>query len=143
SRFGSEENYRRDVINRFKNADEPEIVIVVDMLLTGFDAPRNTVLYLTRSLKDHTLLQAIARVNRVYEGKDYGLIVDYYGVIKDLGDALDLYTSFDGKYDPGDLEGTLTDTRKVIAERPQRHAALWDIFKTVRNKDDQEAMEQF
>lgn len=142
-RFGSEENYRRDVINRFKNADEPEIVIVVDMLLTGFDAPRNTVLYLTRSLKDHTLLQAIARVNRVYEGKDYGLIVDYYGVIKDLGDALDLYTSFDGKYDPEDLEGTLTDIRKVIAELPQRHADLWDIFKTVRNKDDQEAMEQF
>jgi type I restriction enzyme R subunit len=142
-RFGSEENYRRDVINRFKNADEPEIIIVVDMLLTGFDAPRNTVLYLTRSLKDHTLLQAIARVNRVYEGKDYGLIVDYYGVIKDLGDALDLYTSFDGKYDPEDLEGTLTDIRKVIAELPQRHADLWDIFKTVRNKDDQEAMEQF
>src|SRR5690606_20768398 len=107
------------------------------------DAPRNTVLYLTRSLKDHTLLQAIARVHRVYEGKDYGLIVDYYGVIKDLGDALDLYTSFDGKYDPEDLEGTLTDIRKLIAELPQRHAGVWDIFKTVHNKDDQEAMERF
>lgn len=142
-RFGSEDNYRRDVINRFKHADEPEIIIVVDMLLTGFDAPRNSVLYLTRSLKDHTLLQAIARVNRVYEGKDYGLIVDYYGVIEHLGDALDLYTSFDGKYDAEDLEGTLTDIRKVVAELPQRHAELWDIFKTVPNKDDQEAMERF
>jgi type I restriction enzyme R subunit len=70
-RFGSEESYRKDIINRFKNADEPEIVIVVDMLLTGFDAPRNAVLYLTRALKEHTLLQAIARVNRVYEGKDH------------------------------------------------------------------------
>jgi len=143
NRFGSEENYRRDVINRFKHADEPEIIIVVDMLLTGFDAPRNSVLYLTRSLKDHTLLQAIARVNRVYEGKEYGLIVDYYGVIEHLGDALDLYTSFDGKYDPEDLEGTLTDIRKVVAELPQRHADLWDVFKTVHNKDDQEAMERF
>src|SRR5690606_31406292 len=96
-----------------------------------------------RSLKDHPLLQAIARGNRVYEGKDYGLIVDYYGVIEHLGDALDLYTSFDGKYDPEDPEGTLTDIRKVIAELPQRHADLWDIFKTVRNKADQEAMERF
>jgi len=59
-RFGSEERYQKDIIERFKNADEPEIVIVVDKLLTGFDAPRNGVLYLTRSLKDHTLLQAIA-----------------------------------------------------------------------------------
>src|SRR5690554_4845248 len=140
---GNSVRYEENIISQFKQDDHPEIIIVVDMLLTGFDAPRNTVLYLTRSLKDHTLLQAIARVNRVYEGKDYGLIVDYYGVIKDLGDALDLYTSFDGKYDPEDLEGTLTDIRKVIAELPQRHADLWDIFKTVRNKDDQEAMERF
>jgi type I restriction enzyme R subunit len=142
-RFGSEENYRRDVINRFKNADEPEIIIVVDMLLTGFDAPRNTVLYLTRSLKEHTLLQAIARVNRVYEGKDHGLIVDYYGVLGNLDQALDLYTALDGKYEPEDLEGVLTDIRKAIDVLPQRHAELWDVFKTVRNKHDQEAMEQF
>jgi type I restriction enzyme, R subunit len=80
-RFGSEGTYRKDVIGRFKKAEHPEIIIVVDMLLTGFDAPRNTVLYLTRPLKEHTLLQAIARVNRVHEGKDYGLIVDYYGVL--------------------------------------------------------------
>src|SRR5690625_4165914 len=142
-RFGSEENYRRDVIGRFKGADEPEIIIVVDMLLTGFDAPRNSVLYLTRSLRGHTLLQAIARVNRVYEGKDHGLIVDYYGVLEYLDNALDLYTSFDEKYDPEDLAGTLTVIRKVVDELRQRHAELWDIFKTVRNKDDQEAMERF
>lgn len=142
-RFGSEENYRRDVIGRFKNADEPEIIIVVDMLLTGFDAPRNTVLYLTRSLKEHTLLQAIARVNRVYEGKDYGLIVDYYGVLGNLDQALDLYTALDGKYEAEDLDGVLTDIRTAIDILPQRHAELWDVFKTVRNKHDAEAMEKF
>lgn len=142
-RFGSEERYRKDAIDRFKKADEPEIIIVVDMLLTGFDAPRNAVLYLTRSLKEHTLLQAIARVNRVYEGKDYGLVLDYYGVLGALGEALDLYTAFDGQYDPEDLKDVLTDIRKAIAELPQRHAELWDVFKTVRNKHDGEAMERF
>ena len=53
----------------------------MDKLLTGFDAPRNTVLYLTRQLKDHTLLQAIARVNRLCDGKDFGYIIDYRGVL--------------------------------------------------------------
>jgi type I restriction enzyme R subunit len=142
-RFGSEDNYRKDVISRFKSADEPEIIIVVDMLLTGFDAPRNAVLYLTRALKEHTLLQAIARVNRVYEGKDYGLVVDYYGVLGHLDEALDLYTAFGGQYDPEDLAGVLTDIRKEIDKLPQKHAELWDVFKTVPNKHDQEAMERF
>jgi type I restriction enzyme R subunit len=142
-RYGSAETYRKDIINRFKNSDAPEIIIVVDMLLTGFDAPRNAVLYLTRSLKEHTLLQAIARVNRVYDGKDQGLIVDYYGVLGDLDEALDLYTAMGDAYDPEDLEGVLTDIRKAIGQLPQRHAELWDVFKTVANKQDQEAMERF
>jgi type I restriction enzyme R subunit len=141
-RFGSEESYRKDIINRFKHADEPEIIIVVDMLLTGFDAPRNAVLYLTRPLKEHTLLQAIARVNRVYEGKDHGLIIDYFGVLGHLDTALDLYTALDGKYDPADLEGVLTDIRKAIAILPQRHAELWDVFKEVANKHDPETIER-
>jgi type I restriction enzyme R subunit len=141
-RFGSDETYRKDVINRFKKADDPEIIIVVDMLLTGFDAPRNAVLYLTRSLKEHTLLQAIARVNRVYDGKEYGLIIDYFGVLGALDDALDLYSAMDGKYDAGDLSDVMTDIRKAIADLPQKHAAVWDVFKTVRNKHDQEAMEK-
>lgn len=142
-RFGSEENYRKDIINRFKKADTPEIIIVVDMLLTGFDAPRNAVLYLTRPLKEHTLLQAIARVNRVYEGKDYGLILDYYGVLGALDTALDVYTAFDGKFDADDVKDVLTDIRKAIKDIPQRHAELWDVFKTVANKQDGEAMEKF
>ena len=81
AKHGSEEQYNKNVINGFKSGDSPEIVIVVDKLLTGFDAPRNTVLYLTRVLKDHTLLQAIARVNRLCAGKDFGYIIDYRGVL--------------------------------------------------------------
>ena len=65
---GNPKKYEENIVNRFKHNDAPEVIIVVDKLLTGFDAPRNTVLYLTRNLKGHTLLQAIARVNRIYPG---------------------------------------------------------------------------
>ena len=69
---GTPKKYEQNIINRFKKQPAPEIIIVVDKLLTGFDEPKNTVLYLTRSLKSHTLLQAIAKVDRVYEDKPFG-----------------------------------------------------------------------
>ena len=77
AKYGTEERYNEAVISAFKGAEGPEILIVVDKLITGFDVPRNTVLYLARRLTSHTLLQAIARVNRLYEGKDFGYIIDY------------------------------------------------------------------
>ena len=96
-RYGSEEEYNKQIINRFKYGDEPEILIVVDKLLTGFDAPRNTVLYLTRILREHTLLQAIARVNRIYEDdsgayKEFGYIVDYASILGELDKSLAMYS---------------------------------------------------
>ena len=132
---GTAKKYEASIINRFKNSDKPEIIIVVDKLLTGFDEPRNTVLYLDRKLKDHTLLQAIARVNRVCEDKEFGYIIDYYGVLGSLNSALELYTDFDKE----DLEGTYTDISEVVAKLPQKHAELWDLFKEVRNTTDFEA----
>lgn len=87
AKYGGEKEYNRQVISAFKHADAPEIIIVVDKLLTGFDAPRNTVLYLTRRLKGHALLQAIARVNRLFDGKDFGYIIDYRGVLQNLDEA--------------------------------------------------------
>ena len=139
--FGSEERYKKEVIRRFKKTDSPEIIIVVDMLLTGFDAPRNACLYLTRSLKGHTLLQAIARVNRVYRGKDHGLILDYYGVVKELDAAVDLYSTFNGEYDHEDLAGVLTDIRQAVEDLPDLHKAVWDCFKGVQV--DREAQERY
>ncbi|MCB1205940.1 MAG: type I restriction endonuclease subunit R [Verrucomicrobiae bacterium] len=139
-RFGTEKAYNREIINQFLGDGAPEIIIVVDKLLTGFDAPRNTVLYVCRSLKEHFLLQAIARVNRLYPGKDFGHIVDYYGVIEKLGEAIDLYSSLDG-FDAADLAGTVTDVSAEVAKLPQRHSELWDIFKGVANKKDEEAYE--
>jgi type I restriction enzyme R subunit len=144
-RFGSEEEYNKQIISRFKYGEEPEILIVVDKLLTGFDAPRNTVLYLTRNLKEHTLLQAIARVNRVYEdesgaSKEFGYIVDYASVLGELDSALTMYGALEG-FDEEDLAGTLTSVRDEIAKLPQRYSDLWDLFKEVRNRYDEEAYE--
>ncbi len=138
---GNAKSYERNVISRFKNQKDPEIIIVVDKLLTGFDEPKNTVLYLTRNLQSHKLLQAIARVNRIYPDKEFGYIIDYYGVIENLDDALELYSTFE-EFDNDDLIGTLTNISEEIKKLPQKHSELWDIFKTVANKRDAEAYQQ-
>ena len=135
---GNAKAYQKNIINRFKNQKDPEIIIVVDKLLTGFDEPKNTVLYLTRNLQGHKLLQAIARVNRIYPDKEFGYIIDYYGVIENLDDALLLYSSFED-FDADDLQGTLININEEIKKLPQKHSELWDIFKTVSNKRDAEA----
>jgi type I restriction enzyme, R subunit len=138
---GNSKSYEKNIINRFKNQNDPELIIVVDKLLTGFDEPKNTVLYLTRNLQGHKLLQAIARVNRIYPDKEFGYIIDYYGVIENLDDALQLYSSFED-FDDEDLAGTLTNISDEIKKLPQKHSDLWDIFKTIANKRDAEAYQQ-
>lgn len=138
---GNSKSYEKNIINRFKNQKDPEIIIVVDKLLTGFDAPKNTVLYLTRNLQSHKLLQAIARVNRICPDKEFGYIIDYYGVIENLDDALQMYSSFED-FDDEDLAGTLTNISDEIKKLPQKHSELWDIFKTIANKRDAEAYQQ-
>jgi type I restriction enzyme R subunit len=141
AKHGSEEQYNKNIINSFKSGDAPEIIIVVDKLLTGFDAPRNTVLYLTRQLKDHTLLQAIARVNRLHDGKDFGYIIDYRGVLQNLNKAFDDYGALEG-YDQADLEMTLTDVAEEIGKLPRRHTDLLNLFQDIKNKHDEEQYER-
>ncbi|MFB2772593.1 type I restriction endonuclease subunit R [Pelatocladus sp. BLCC-F211] len=146
-RYGSEREYNQQLINSFKYGDTPEIIIVVDKLLTGFDAPRNTVLYLTRSLREHSLLQAFARVNRLYSDeatgaeKEFGYIIDYAGVLGELDKALTTYNALEG-FDEDDLVGTLTNIREEISKLPQRYADLLDIFKEIKNSHDEEAYER-
>jgi type I restriction enzyme R subunit len=135
---GNAKSYEKNLISRFKNTKDPEIIIVVDKLLTGFDEPKNTVLYLARNLQSHKLLQAIARVNRIYPEKEFGYIIDYYGVIENLDDALKMYSSFED-FDAEDLAGTLININDEINKLPQKHSELWDIFKTIANKRDAEA----
>ena len=137
---GTPSKYEKNIVHRFKGSSQPEIIIVIDKLLTGFDAPINTVLYVTRSLREHTLLQAIARVNRVHPGKDFGYIIDYYGVLGELDQALALYSNLDD-FEETDLVGTLANIMDEIKKLPQQHSELWDIFKTVPNRRDEEAFE--
>lgn len=145
ARYKTEEEYNRQIIDAFKGSGDPEILIVVSKLLTGFDAPRNTVLYVCKSLKEHNLLQAIARVNRLYEDggteKQFGFIVDYEGLLGELDSALTTYSAFEG-YEAADLAGTVHDVREEIRKLPQQHDQLWDLFKPVGNKKDMEQFEQ-
>lgn len=140
-KYGNAKDYEKNIISAFKKKDEPEILIVVDKLLTGFDAPRNSVMYLTRPLKEHTLLQAIARVNRLYPGKEYGLIIDYFGNLEHLDTALNVY-ALEGKYEEEDLQGTVSNINQEIERLPQLHSELWDIFKEISNKYDEPAYEE-
>ena len=145
-RYGSEAEYNRRVIDAFKGRGHPEILIVVSKLLTGFDAPRNTVLYVCKPLKEHTLLQAVARVNRLHEEdgteKRFGFIIDYQGLLGELDKALTTYGALEG-YDPEDLVGAVHDVREEIRKLRHYHGRTWDLFRPVRNKKDMEAMEQF
>jgi type I restriction enzyme, R subunit len=140
NRFGSPEQYQKTLIDQFKSDSEPQILIVVDKLLTGFDSPRNSVLYLDKKLREHSILQAIARVNRVFEGKDYGLILDYRGIFGHLSEALDMYAALEAEgFEVADLEGILEPTSLEIGLLSVRHSHLWDVFKDV-NKSDLEAL---
>lgn len=140
-RYRSEKDYNRQLINAFKFADDPEIIIVVSKLLTGFDAPRNTVLYLAKKMEGHTLLQAIARVNRLHDGKDFGYIIDYYGVLEELDQALSFYDKL-SEYDGEDLQTlAVTNIDTEVEKLSQRHSDLWDLFKEVKNVGDEEQYE--
>ena len=139
ARYRSLESYEKDVIDSFKhNEDGVEILIVVDKLLTGFDAPRNTVLYLAKDLRDHNLLQAIARVNRLFENKQLpktaGFIIDYSENAKNLDVAMKLF----GNYEEEDVRGTLIDVKEKIDELEQSYADVLDFFKQIKNKSDDE-----
>lgn len=136
--YGSEEAYLAYVKNEFIYGDEIDLLIVVDKLLTGFDAPRASTLYIDKQLKEHNLLQAIARVNRLYDGKDYGYIIDYRGLLGELDEALTSYASLSG-FDPEDLTGAVIDARSEIIKAKTYYTHLDDLFSSVKFKDDLES----
>ncbi len=101
AKFHTTKEQRRLLAERMKDPnDELELVIVRDMWLTGFDAPSMHTLYIDKPMKGHNLMQAIARVNRVYKDKPGGLVVDYLGIASDLKKALAFYSDAGGKGDP-------------------------------------------
>ncbi len=126
------ETYEDAVTGAFVDKDgDVDLLIVKDKLLTGFDAPIAAVLYVDKPLKDHALLQAIARVNRVYDNKDFGLIVDYIGIFKKLNSALDLYndekSGMDG-FDSADIGNAISAVSEEKTKLDAAHKALWGIF---------------
>lgn len=141
----SVEKYEKDVIESFKHNDDGiEIIIVVDKLLTGFDAPRNTVLYLAKDLHDHGLLQAIARVNRLFENKKEkpktaGYIIDYSENAKNIDVAMKLF----GSYDENDVKGTLIDVTDKIQELENNYSIIHDLFNEIKGSTDDEVYLQF
>lgn len=131
--FGNnDEKYTGSVCDDFKKPDgDINMLIVKDMLLTGFDAPVAGVLYVDKTLQEHNLLQAIARVNRVYKGKDFGLIVDYWGIFKKLRTAVDLYDDMESSmnsYDQADIEDAILGPVDEKNKLEQAHNALFDLF---------------
>lgn len=115
SKFYLTKEERRILADRFKDPeDELKVVIVVDMWLTGFDVPCLHTMYIDKPMKDHTLMQAIARVNRVYNDKTGGLIVDYIGIASDLKSALSFYAEGGGKGEPAKLQ---EEAVKVMLEK--------------------------
>jgi len=141
-KHGNQEAYENWVLGKFHEpTTEVEMIIVVKKLLTGFDEPRNTILYLARPLVAHNLLQAIARVNRLFKGKDYGHIIDYVGILGKLDEALTAYSALED-FDEEDLTNALVDIKEEIQKVPVKHANLAEIFKSVYNKNDTEALER-
>ncbi|MSN96406.1 type I restriction endonuclease subunit R [Campylobacter sp. FMV-PI01] len=130
-----------DFLNRVKSdfiSGDLDLIIVVNKLLTGFDAPPASVLYIDRPLKEHNLLQAIARVNRLYKGKEYGLIVDYRGLLEELSSSLSAYECLSG-FDEIDITGAVIDIKKELVKTKTFYTHLNEIFEEAKHKDDLES----
>ncbi len=136
------ETYEKHVIGDFAMDGAPDLLIVVDKLLTGFDEPRNAVLYIDKPLKGHNLIQAVARVNRLHDAKRYGVLVDYRGILKELDTAIrayqDLESRTQGGFDLSDIEGLYRQFSTEYKQLPALHDKLWSFFKGVENKLDRE-----
>lgn len=141
-----ESTYTKGIVERFDKDDSLKLIIVVDKLLTGFDEPKNTVLYIDKPLKEHNLIQAIARVNRLHPKKKFGLLIDYRGILAELDTTIakyqDLANRTQGGFDINDIEGLYSQMSTEYKKLPGFYDALWDIFKGVKNKGDFEQLRQ-
>lgn len=143
NRYGDADTYEETIKAQFC-AGDIDILIVCSKLLTGFDAPLCQVLYIDKELKEHGLLQAIARTNRLHAGKDYGLIVDYRGLVEKLDAAMDQYSgagleNFEGR----DLQGVAVDVMSAIGDLRDAYSRLVELFAGLQHPDDTEEVEVF
>lgn len=143
---GDPQDYEKDIIEDFGTDGPPDILIVVDKLLTGFDEPRNAVLYIDKKLKGHNLIQAIARVNRLHPQKPFGYLIDYRGILKELDTAIRDYQDFEDQTQGGfaieDIEGLYSNVDTEYKKLPPLHDKLWGFFRHIDNKLDPEPYRQ-
>lgn len=143
NQYGSADDYEETIKNKFIDG-EIDILIVCSKLLTGFDTPRTQVLYIDKELKEHSLLQAIARTNRLYEGKDFGLIVDYRGLINKLDSAMEVYSGAGlEEFDSADIKGVIVDVIACVGRLRESYSHLCDVFASIKNKEDTEEIELY
>lgn len=141
SNYKNEEEYEETIKSKFINGDI-DILIVVDKLLTGFDAPKASTLYLDKQIKEHNLLQAIARVNRLCNGKDYGYIVDYRGLLGELDKALTMYQEAGlEEFNEEDIKSSVYYIDTEINNMFEAYEELKELFKDIKNKNDLEEYE--
>ena len=142
SSYKNEEEYEETIKSKFINGDI-DILIVVDKLLTGFDAPKASTLYLDKQIKEHNLLQAIARVNRLCDGKDYGYIVDYRGLLGELDKALTMYQEAGlEEFNEEDIKSSVYYIDTEINNMFEAYEDLKGLFKDIKNKNDLEEYEE-
>jgi type I restriction enzyme R subunit len=123
------EDIRKDIVEKFKEEDIPKILIVTDMLLTGFDAPMLQTMYLDKPLKEHRLLQAIARTNRPYKDvKEAGVIIDYVGILTEFKRAFELYSK-------EEIKGALYDVNDIRQEFNTLLNNLLSLFESIPKDD--------
>ncbi|MEM3694308.1 MAG: HsdR family type I site-specific deoxyribonuclease [Candidatus Bathyarchaeia archaeon] len=129
------EDIRKRIIDRYKEEEYPKILIVTDMLLTGFDVPILQTMYLDKPLKEHRLLQAIARTNRPYKDvKEAGLIIDYVGILKEFTRAFENYTK-------EDIAGVLLDLEALTQEFTEALEETLALFPDVpKDREDRQTM---
>lgn len=144
--FGNnDERYDESITDRFKNPEgDVNMLIVKDKLLTGFDAPVAGVLYVDKPIQQHSLLQAIARVNRVYKGKDFGLIVDYWGIFTKLNKAIDMYDDAESgfnQFDKSDIEDTIFGAVDEKNNLEKSYSTLKEFFTLSENATSNEWQE--
>jgi type I restriction enzyme, R subunit len=143
---GDVDEYERHIIEDFSTEGKPDILIVVDKLLTGFDEPRNAVLYIDKRLEQHNLIQAIARVNRLHEQKKFGLLIDYRGILSALDTAIseyqDLAQRTQGGFDIEDIDKLYANVSTEYKRLPSLHDALWAQFSSIKSRADREQFRQ-
>jgi type I restriction enzyme R subunit len=132
--FHTDSEERDQIIKQFKEEDSPKLLVVHKMLQTGFDAPILKTMYLDRNIENHNLMQAIARTNRVAEGKENGEIVDFQGVFENIEEALD--------YDTETQTYAARDKSELFDELTDQLETVLDIFDGIDKDDSQETIDQ-